>query len=679
MRNHSRFLLFLFIILSIWTVKPALTVQAAQEASQPTPTLELRVNYGHDWVESFYEPGHTVNLTVTESDGVTVKATTEVVTESKEFWGGTTGFTTQPEDWQPAPPDLQPYDWVYASVDNGASSQVQLGEVQGTIDLAADSVEGVMTAPWISGDVDVECHPWGAPEPVELRFDAIQPDGVDLYSCSWAGEWDIQSGQDVGVAYYGPDGHWVANAFFAPDPASRHIIASTAGDWFWTSGFNPGMLDLFIYDSADDGATLLWQGSQEANEAGFVHILYEDHGQDLVPGYYLVVSDGTIEKGLVLETITMAVFDTDNEIMVGTAPHGREVTVVAGMAEAETQGVIRVIADPDNGAWRADFHSISFDITEEMRPSSFAQIHDEDGDANEAGTSPLPPPAPTPAPLPTSPAPTAELLYPTLTGAFIELTVEPMRPDLWTRIQWQDAFGDWHDVDGWQGTFLEDGRVLWYVGADHLGTGPFRWLVYASQGGDWLGVSQPFALPSRSGEVLHVVVLLLAQDQVVTAAPSLAENVALGKPVIVTTNAAADDRENPGVEPADITDGRLDYLPAGDAQDDGTVGYVNDNYNQRMVITITIDLLGTYDVSTIRYNMGDVRRAETWNADWMTTPFGTTSTNPGAPGRGAWTTYTGRATLSTVIIVLEKTRTSYETDWLFIGEIEVYGTPAGQS
>jgi hypothetical protein len=151
----------------------------------------------------------------------------------------------------------------------------------------------------------------------------------------------------------------------------------------------------------------------------------------------------------------------------------------------------------------------------------------------------------------------------------------------------------------------------------------------------------------------------------------------LGKPVIVTTNGADDDHDHPGVEPADMTDGRLDYLPAGDAQQDGTVGYVNDDLNQPMVITVTIDLQGSYEISRIRYNMGDVQRAETWNADRMTTPFSSTPTNPGTPGRGAWTEHTGSATLSSVTIVLEKTRVSFETDWLFIGEIEVYGVPSG--
>ena len=290
------------------------------------------------------------------------------------------------------------------------------------------------------------------------------------------------------------------------------IIASL-GDWFWTSGFNPGTLDLFIYNSAADDALLLWQGSAEADEAGFVHILYETHGQDLVPGYYLVVSDGTTEKGLVLETITIEAFDIGNEIITGTAPRGREVQVVAGMAEPETQGVISVIADSESGAWSADFKTIGFDITEEMG-ASFAQIHDDDGDANEAGV-PAPSaaasvssPAPFPAPAPPPNAPTAELLYPRLTGAFIELQAQPLRPGLWTRIQWQDALGGWHDIDGWQGSFNPDQRVLWYVGEEHLGDGPFRWLVYESQGGDLLAVSQSFDLPSRGGEVLRVEVSL---------------------------------------------------------------------------------------------------------------------------------------------------------------------------
>lgn len=360
---------------------------------KPAPHMFLRVNYGHEWVESFYEAGHRVHLTVTESDGVTVKATARLFTEPREEWGGEPGFQTRPEDWHPAQPDLQAYDWVFAQVDNGAHSQVQLGEINGAIDLAADSIQGTITAPWLSGELLVECHPWGSPEPIDLINDMVLPDGSDLYGCSWAGIWDIQPNQDVGVGYYEPDsGHWVANAFFVPEAELPHpvIIASIPGDWFWTSQFVPGPLAIAIYESDAEGAALLWQGSRDADESGFVHLFFEDHGQDLVAGNLLVISDGAAEKRLVLETITIEIFDPKNESMAGFAPPGREVVVVAGFAEPETQGIIFTVADPVSGAWFADFKTIRFNVTEAMRVGSFAQIHDEDGDANEAGAPPHP-------------------------------------------------------------------------------------------------------------------------------------------------------------------------------------------------------------------------------------------------------------------------------------------------
>jgi hypothetical protein len=182
------------------------------------PRLNLRVNYGHDWVESFYERGHTVWITVTESDGVTVKATVEVVTQPRDEWQGQEGFQTRLEDWIPSPPDIQPYDWVYGMVDNGAAAQVQIGDISGMIDLTTDSIEGTVFAPWFTSEVNVECFPWGAPQPQpEMKFDTVLPDGADPYSCSWAGDWDIQAWQDVGVGYFGQDGNWVANAFFVPN------------------------------------------------------------------------------------------------------------------------------------------------------------------------------------------------------------------------------------------------------------------------------------------------------------------------------------------------------------------------------------------------------------------------------------------------------------------------------
>lgn len=352
----------------------------------PPPVLNLRVNYGDDWVESFYEAGHTVWITVTEGDGVTVRATARLVTEPRDEWGGEEGFQTRAEDWDPSPPDIQPFDWVYGWVDNGANAQVQIGDISGMINLADDDTGGTIYAPWFSDEVEVECHSWGAPFPEEiLQYDMAMPDGADTYSCSFAGEWNILPGQVVGVGYIGLDGNWVANTFSAFTP---QIVASESGDWFWTSGFISGPLNLFIYESADEGAALLWQDVREADDGGFVIVGYEDHGQDLVPGNVLVVSDEMNQKELELASITVEVFDVDNEIMSGTAPPGSEVWAAAGPMEWQER--IFVEAAPVSGAWLADFNTIGFDITEEMRPWSYAHIYDGDGDANEGSTPPPP-------------------------------------------------------------------------------------------------------------------------------------------------------------------------------------------------------------------------------------------------------------------------------------------------
>ncbi|MGW8179966.1 MAG: hypothetical protein ACWGQW_14570 [bacterium] len=167
-------------------------VELVDQASNATavewktpPAMNLRVNYGHDWVESFYEAGHIVWVTVTEADGETIKATSEVITEPKEYWDWESGFQTMDSYWSDAdgnqmenPPDIQPYDWVFAQVDNGVSTQVKIGEIH-------------------------------------KDAGSIMPNGEEQYTCTWdpETEWDVQPWQDIGVGYFTPDGHWVANAF----------------------------------------------------------------------------------------------------------------------------------------------------------------------------------------------------------------------------------------------------------------------------------------------------------------------------------------------------------------------------------------------------------------------------------------------------------------------------------
>jgi len=189
---------------------------------------------------------------------------------------------------------------------------------------------------------------------------------------------------------------------------------------------------------------------------------------------------------------------------------------------------------------------------------------------------------------------------------------------------------------------------------------------------------------NRVGFVLVVFVLfsLLPLQGKVIAEPNIPSaisgtNVALGKSVTITTNGANDTRESPGLYPSDVTDGSLEYKPSSWAQEDGVVGYVNDDYSQMMEIYVHIDLGSTYHITAIRYNMGNVMYGDRWMADTVTTPFGTFTPNPGGSYSGAWTDQTGSETLSSVDITLRKTRTDFYSDWLFIGEIEVYSDTEG--
>jgi hypothetical protein len=83
---------------------------------------------------------------------------------------------------------------------------------------------------------------------------------------------------------------------------------------------------------------------------------------------------------------------------------------------------------------------------------------------------------------------------------------------VWTVVQWRDARGDWHSVDGWRGTLDKImstvGRKIWWVYRRDLGKGPFRWLVYDRAGGKLQATSQPFNLPGRSGQIVRVQVEL---------------------------------------------------------------------------------------------------------------------------------------------------------------------------
>ncbi len=131
------------------------------------------------------------------------------------------------------------------------------------------------------------------------------------------------------------------------------------------------------------------------------------------------------------------------------------------------------------------------------------------------------PPTPTPTATPAPPHPPR----PAPPGATIELQAhfpatwpwdEAHWQSVWTVVQWQDGLGEWHDVEGWQGTpddvTVDGGEVTarkrWWVAEADLGKGPFRWVACAGRGGRRLGTSKLFDLPGSVGAVTTVAVWL---------------------------------------------------------------------------------------------------------------------------------------------------------------------------
>ena len=201
----------------------SLAGETAVAHAPTTDPLELTVHYGHDWVEGSYAAvGHTVWITVTESDGSTIKGQAELTTGLVPWWGGSTGFSTNWHGWIGAQPDIVPGDYVFGRIDNGEEGEVQIGTIDGTVDSNTDQIQGTIDAPWLTQTETrtVDCHAWGAPDGAPYQSDDVLPNGIDPYTCTWnpITEWDVQPNQDIGVFYHNPANHWVGNVFYEPTP-----------------------------------------------------------------------------------------------------------------------------------------------------------------------------------------------------------------------------------------------------------------------------------------------------------------------------------------------------------------------------------------------------------------------------------------------------------------------------
>jgi uncharacterized repeat protein (TIGR01451 family) len=286
----------------------------------------VRANYAHDWVGADYEPGHTFWITVTDSTGA-VKATTASMSAPGWGWIGSGGFESENDLWLPAPPDIQPGDFVYFTADNGYTNTLEIGSINGSLDIASDVITGTLLVPSTSITLTVECHPWGAWQAglhsVQIKSSWAEPDGSIPFSCQWdpANEWDIQAGQSIGVLYIEPDLDRVVDVYRDPAP---HLRISK-----WADGA-PG-----------EGGNLAF------------HLSYENLGD--APAEGVVITD-TLEGGM--------------SYLMHTSPFAVMTTTVSPDVEMVTLDVGTV--DPESGSFFDVFVEVEAAISEPL--TNTAQI-----------------------------------------------------------------------------------------------------------------------------------------------------------------------------------------------------------------------------------------------------------------------------------------------------------------
>jgi hypothetical protein len=270
--------------------------------------LLLDVNYGHDWVQGRYDPGHTVWITATEGDGSTVKGEAELWSGPIAGWGGETGFSTLLDGWSGEQPDLQSGDWILVETDNGYSSEVRIGIIEIEVDSTLDIVSGVIYASWFTDPLILFCEIWEAPGAPTIEK-TIDPDGGS-YSCDFGSAgWDIQPKQEIAVMYVDPVGNKVINTFTWPH------LAAYIGPW------------------SDGNRHVLGEGAEP---------------EAMVP--VTVKSDlGVFVAGTTVQADPSGRFNTGDDLPEGSLALWNQIDVNFGNAETDTLIIYPLLglADPD--------------------------------------------------------------------------------------------------------------------------------------------------------------------------------------------------------------------------------------------------------------------------------------------------------------------------------------------
>ncbi len=174
------------------------------------------------------------------------------------------------------------------------------------------------------------------------------------------------------------DGDSTHRGWYVEAPPQPNFFVRPNGDEIWGSEWFGGPEVTVTIDDDDDPAEVLFEVVLETGDGEF----YEGIAYDIVPGHYVVVTDGVFAKSHWVTPLTVTGVDADADMVHGTTGAGAEVFV------GSDNGSYRVVTADENGNWTADF-SVPWEdqgvLDIVYGTGGYAEESDDDGDATHAG------------------------------------------------------------------------------------------------------------------------------------------------------------------------------------------------------------------------------------------------------------------------------------------------------
>ncbi len=222
---------------------------------------------------------------------------------------------------------------------------------------------------------DLDVHIWV--HGVECSFMITTPDefgdwGVDFDDAGF----DLVPGTGGRAEQVDGDDDATAVDWYIPVP---RMVVQITEDWIWAQNSGPNSTVTFsVYDAPGGGPLIDPVPTLQVDENGEAFLGLWDYGLDLVPGNYVVISDGLLTKELILEALTYDLLDLTEGSLTGTAPEPYGRTVSLGLGFPEFDWGTDVASDGE-GRWAAAYGGpLPLDLH-----TAYAEVFDDDGDASE--------------------------------------------------------------------------------------------------------------------------------------------------------------------------------------------------------------------------------------------------------------------------------------------------------